>query len=88
MSLFLYTEGMSTRQVAWVLEELGVNVSHVAVGEWVHRYSQRVDPKALWLPSLPQTLIVDGTALRLGKQKVWLFLVDDPLRGRIIYAEP
>jgi len=72
LGLFLYTEGMSTRQVAWVLRELGVKVSHVAVWEWVHRYSQGVDPKALWLPGLPWTPIVDDTALGLGKRKVWL----------------
>ena len=88
LGLFLYTEGMSTCQVAWVLRELEVNVSHVAVGEWVHRYSQRVDPKALWLPGLPWTLTVDDTALGLAKRKVWLFLVADPLKGRIVYAEP
>ena len=50
LGLFLYTEGMSTRQVAWVLRELGVKVSHVAVWEWVHRYSQGVDPKLCGSP--------------------------------------
>ncbi|MCD6320665.1 hypothetical protein J7L84_00250 [Candidatus Bipolaricaulota bacterium] len=50
MDPFLYTEGMSTRQVAWVLRELGVKVSHVAVWEWVHRYSQGVDPKLCGSP--------------------------------------
>jgi len=65
LALFLYTKGLSTRQVARVLRQLGVKVRHVAIWNWVHKYSQRVDPKALWLSHLPRTLIVDDTALQL-----------------------
>jgi len=88
LALFLYTKGLSTRQVARVLEQLGVKVSHGAVWNWVHKYSQRVDPKALWLPQLPQTLIVDDTALQLGRRTIWLFLATDPQCRAIVYAEP
>ena len=59
-----------------------MKVSHVAIWNWVHKHSQRVDPKALWLPRLPRTLIVDDTVLQLGKRKVWLFLYAEPYTGR------
>jgi transposase-like protein len=88
LALFLYTQGLSTRQVARVLQPLGVRVSHVAVWNWVHKYSRRVNPKALWLPPLPPTLIVDDTALQLGSRRIWLFLATDPERRAIVYAEP
>ncbi len=88
LALFLYTKGLSTRQVARVLGQLGVKVSHVAVWRWVHKYSQRADPKALWLPRLPQTLIVDDTSLQLGSRRIWLFLATDPGQRAIVYAEP
>jgi len=88
LALYLYTKGLSTRQVARVLRQLGVEVSHVAVWKWVHKYSQRVDPKALWLPHFPRTLIVDETALQLGRRRIWLFLAADPLRRGIVYTEP
>jgi putative transposase len=88
LALFLYTKGLSTRQVARVLRQLGVRISHVAVWNWIHKSSQRVDPKALWLPQLPPTLIVDDTALQLGSQRIWLFLATDPERRAIVYAEP
>jgi transposase-like protein len=88
LALFLYTKGLSTRQVARVLQQLGGKVSHVAVWTWVHKYSQRVDPKALWLRRLPRTLIVDDTALQLGSRRIWLFLATDPERRAIVYAEP
>ncbi len=86
--LFLYTKGLSTRQVARVLGQLGVKVSHVTVWRWAHKYSQRADPKALWLPRLPQTLIVDDTSLQLGSRRVRLFPAADPGRRVIVYAEP
>ena len=88
LALFLYTKGLSTRQVARVLQQLGVRISHVAVWKWIHKYAQRVDPKALWLPQLPRTLIVDDTALQLGSRTIWLFLATDPGRRAIVYAEP
>jgi transposase-like protein len=88
LALFLYTKGLSTRQVACVLQQLEVRISHVAVWNWIHKYSRRIDPKALWLPQLPPTLIVDDTALKLGSRTLWLFLATDPRRRAIVYAEP
>jgi transposase-like protein len=88
LALFLYAKGLSTRQVAQLLRQLGVKVSHVAVWNWIHKYSRRIDPKVLWLPQLPQTLIVDETALQLGSRRIWLFLATDPERKMIVYAEP
>jgi transposase-like protein len=87
-NLFLYTKGLSPRQVARVPKQLGVKVSHVAVWNRIHKSSQRIDPKALWLPQLPQTLIVDDTTLQLGSRQIWLFLATDPRRRAIVYAEP
>jgi len=88
LALFLYMKGLSTRQVARVLQQLGVKVSHGAVWNWVHKCAQRVDPKALGLPQLPPTLIVDDTALQLGSRQIWLFLATDPGRRAIVFAEP
>jgi len=88
LAFLLYTKGLSTRQVAWVLRQLGVRVSHVAVWKCVHKYSQGMDPKALWLPHLLWTLIVDETLLQLGERKIWLFMATDPLQRGIAYAEP
>jgi transposase-like protein len=75
LALFLYTRGLSTRQVARVLEQLGVKVCHVAGWGWVPKYSQRVDPKALWTLQAPQTLIVYETVLQLGRQPILALLV-------------
>jgi hypothetical protein len=49
---------------------------------------QPKDTKALQLPQLPQTLIVDDTVLQLGSRRIWLFLATDPERKMIVYAEP
>ncbi len=64
-----------------------LRVSHVAVWRWVHKFSRRADPKALWLPRLPQTLIVDDTSLQLASRRIWLFLATDPGRRGIVYAK-
>ena len=46
-------------------------------------------PEALWLPGLPQTLIVNDTALGLAKAEGMapLFWLLNLLRGGIVYAE-
>ncbi len=38
LALFLYTKGLSTRQVARVLGQLGVKVSHVTVWNYVCKW--------------------------------------------------
>ena len=65
LALFLYTKGLSTRQVARVLGQLGVKVSHIAVWRWVHKYIQMVNPKALRSPR-PRSLMIPPCDLAAG----------------------
>lgn len=88
LALSLYTLGLSTTQVSHLLKQLGVEVSNVSVWNWVHKYSQRVDPQELPPRDSPQVWIVDDTALQLGRDQIWLFLATEPGCKAIVYAEP
>ena len=69
--------GMSLRDASQFLDELGVQRSHVAVHEWVH--------KADLQPSSTVTadqLAVDEKMIRLHGQDHWLYSAVDPQTNR------
>ena len=73
--------GMSLRDASQFLDELGVQRSHVAVHEWVH--------KADLQPSSTVTadqLAVDEKMIRLHGQDHWLYSAVDPQTNEILHV--
>ena len=73
--------GMSLRDASQFLDELGVNRSHVAIHEWVH--------KAALQPISTVTadqLAVDEKMIRLHGQEFWLYGAVDPETNEILHV--
>jgi len=73
--------GMSLRDASQFLDELGVQRSHVAVHEWVH--------KANLQPISTVTadqLAVDEKMIRLHGEEFWLYGAVDPETNEVLHA--
>lgn len=66
----LHATGCSLREIATVLDALGVNRSYQAIFQWVHRiaYSGCDPPSAQ-----PRRVAVDETAVKLNGELSWLY---------------
>ena len=71
--------GMSTRDASQYLEKLGVQRSHVAVHEWVHK----ADLQPVSTVTADQ-LAVDEKMIRLHGQDHWLYSAVDPQTNEIL----
>jgi len=72
--------GMSLREVSSFLESFGINRSHVANHNWVHK----ADLQPLSTVSTDQ-LAVDEKMIRLHGQKFWLYGAIDPHTNEILH---
>ena len=70
----LHQTGCSVRETAAILAELGVERSHGAVWNWVHRLadSGRDPPTAK-----PSRVAVDETAVKINGEQSWLYAAID-----------
>jgi putative transposase len=70
----LHATGCSLRETASILTELGVERSHGAVWNWVHRISDSVpDPPS----AQPTRVAVDETAIKINGEWSWLYAAID-----------
>ncbi|WP_134672528.1 IS6 family transposase [Halorussus marinus] len=73
--------GMSLRDASQYLEELGVERSHVAIHEWVHK----ADLQPVSTVTADQ-LAVDEKMIRLHGQEFWLYGAVDPETNEILHV--
>ena len=73
--------GMSLREVSKYLELFGIDRSHVAVHNWVHK----ADLQPISTVSEDQ-LAVDEKMIRLHGQKFWLYGAVDPQTNEILHV--
>jgi len=73
--------GMSLRDASQFLYELGVERSHVAIHEWVHK----ADLQPISTVTADQ-LVVDEKMIRLHGQKYWLYGAVDPQTNKILHV--
>ena len=73
--------GMSLRDASQFLDELGVQRSHVAVHEWVHK----ADLQPISTISADQ-IAVDEKMIRLDGQDHWLYGAVDPQTNEILHV--
>ena len=81
MGIRCHLAGMSLRDASQFLDELGVQRSHVAIHEWVH--------KANLQPISTVTadqLAVDEKMVRLHGQEFWLYGAVDPQTNEILHV--
>jgi putative transposase len=70
----LHATGCSLRETTTILAELGVERSHQAVWQWVHRLSNSVpDPPE----AQPKRVAVDETAVKINGEWSWLYAAID-----------
>ena len=70
----LHATGCSLRETASILAELGVERSHGAVWNWVHRIADSVpDPPT----ASPSRVAVDETAVKINGEWSWLYAAID-----------
>jgi len=72
--------GMSTRDASQFLEELGVQRSHVAIHNWVHK----ADLQPISAVSADQ-LAVDEKVIRINGDDYWLYGAVDPETNEILH---
>ena len=84
LGLALYAQGLSLRRSAVVLAQLGVRVSHVAIWYWIQSFA---DNWTIWNDSLPETVVVDETRVKLGGRTCWIWAAIDPDTRRILYLK-
>jgi len=73
--------GMSLRNASQFLDELGVERSHVALHDWVHK----ADLQPISTVTADQ-LAVDEKMIRLDGQEFWLYGVVDPQTNEILHV--
>jgi len=73
--------GMSLREVSKFLESFGINRSHAAIHNWVHK----ADLQPISTVSEDQ-LTVDEKIIRLHGQKFWLYGAVDPYTNEILHV--
>ena len=71
--------GMSTRDASQFLDELGVQCSHVAIHNWVHK----ADLQPVSTVSADQ-LAVDEKVIRINGNDYWLYGAVDPETSEIL----
>jgi len=70
----LHQTGCSVRETATILAELGVERSHGAVWNWVHRLADSgYDPPT----AQPSRVAVDETAVKINGEQSWLYAAID-----------
>ncbi|UHH24955.1 IS6 family transposase [Halobacterium noricense] len=70
----LHATGCSLRETTTILAELGVERSHQAVWQWVHRLADSVsDPPT----ASPSRVAVDETAVKINGEWSWLYAAID-----------
>jgi putative transposase len=70
----LHATGCSLRETASILADLGIERSHQAIFQWVHRLSDSVsDPPS----AQPRRVAVDETAVKINGEWSWLYAAID-----------
>ncbi len=65
----VYAQGLSLRRTALVLAQMGVRISHVAVWYRILSFSNNW---TMWNDSLPDTIVVDETRVKLDGRPCWI----------------
>ena len=73
--------GMSQRDASKFLDELGVQRSHVAIHDWVHRAN--LQPISM---VTADQLAVDEKMIRINGQEFWLYGAVDPHTNEILHV--
>jgi len=79
MGIRCHLTGMSTRDTSQFLDELGVQRSHVAIHNWVHR----ANLQPISTVSTDQ-LAVDEKVIRINGNDYWLYGTVDPETNEIL----
>ena len=79
MGIRCHLAGMSTRDASQFLDELGVQRSHVAIHNWVHK----ADLQPVSTVSADQ-LAVDEKVIRINGDDYWLYGAVDPETNEIL----
>ena len=78
--LYLYFLGLSFRSTAKALSFLKiVKISHVSIWNWIQKYK----PKKFSNKTIIKEYIIDETALKVGSELIWLWVVIEPKRKEI-----
>ena len=79
--LYLYFLGLSFRNTAKALSFLKiVKISHVYIWKWIQKYK----PKKFSNKSIIKEYIIDETALKVGSELMWLWVVIEPENKEIL----
>ena len=79
--LYLYFLGLSFRNTAKALSFLKiVKISHVSIWNWIQKYK----PKKFSNKSIIKEYIIDETALKVGSELIWLWVVIEPIDKEIL----
>ncbi|WP_135306268.1 IS6 family transposase, partial [Haloarcula amylovorans] len=70
----LHTTGCSLRETQAILSLLGVEHSHQAIFQWVHRVSDSVGDPPM---ATPRRVAVDETAVKINGEQSWLYAAID-----------
>jgi putative transposase len=74
LAVRLHSTGVSLQETVATLESIGVNRSHQAVFQWVHRVGEEgSDPPTVE----PSRVAVDETAIKIGREQCWLYAAID-----------
>ncbi|HXT83241.1 MAG TPA: DDE-type integrase/transposase/recombinase [Verrucomicrobiae bacterium] len=79
--LYLYFLGLSFRNTAKALSFLKiVKISHVSIWKWIQKYK----PKKFSNKTIIKEYIIDKTALKVGSELIWLWVVIEPKHKEIL----
>ena len=79
--LYLYFLGLSFRNIAKALSFLKiVKISHVSIWNWIQKYK----PKKSSNETIIKEYIIDETALKVGSELIWLWVVIEPKHKEIL----
>ncbi len=77
----MYFLGLSFRNTAKALSFLKiVKISHVSIWKWIQKYK----PKKFSNKSIIKEYIIDETALKVGSELIWLWVIIEPIDKEIL----
>ncbi len=79
--LYLYFLGLSFRNTVKALSFLLIiKISHVSIWHWIQKYK----PKRFHHEKKIQEYIIDETAIKVGSELIWLWIVIEPTDKEIL----
>ncbi|MDY6775054.1 MAG: IS6 family transposase [Halobacteria archaeon] len=84
LGLVLYDAGLSLRKTEKVLNWLGVDVSHVAVWEWVNKLGEKLTGSQP-VNDLPDVILMDETSITQSGEEFTLFAALHPETREVVH---